>query len=151
MQKEGEGKANVHEALSEAQDKAAALRRMDAQIAVEVMGWHVLGPREACAGIGHVREDGPYDANGREFRPSTHIAYAWLVVEKMREMGWTVLVSASGDEEFHYCRVFKTVPYEDDRTKGKGLRVLDKANDFMETADTAPVAICEVSLEAVND
>lgn len=63
-------------------------------------------------------------------RYSTSIADAWLVVEKMREMGWGFVFNSVGARG---ARAFFT----------KGDRF------FAEDGDTAPLAICLASLQAV--
>jgi hypothetical protein len=66
------------------------------------------------------------------FQPSTNIAHAWLVVEKMREKGCgaTVTVNPRGT----YCAWFNTTYNQRHVAAG----------------DTAPEAICRAALAAVR-
>ena len=73
---------------------------------------------------------------------STDIAAAWLVVEKMQELGYPVLRLSSGDSlgdkwQFHCSDAWRQVSHEEDK-------------DFFANADTAPLAICRAALKALD-
>lgn len=68
----------------------------------------------------------------REFRPSTDIAAAWEVVEKMSEQGITVVVWAWPGGRF-----------------GCDIAVINKAD--LINGDSAPHAICLAALKAVGN
>ena len=59
---------------------------------------------------------------------STDIAAAWMVVERMRELGWFFEVSAECDSQW--------------------VAYFDKERYASEAADTAPLAICRAALRA---
>ena len=69
----------------------------------------------------------------RPFKPSTDIADAWLVVEKMREDGYMVDVSTLDDLEFedYMCAVWS----------------LDGNDNTIVKDEKAPMAICLAALK----
>jgi hypothetical protein len=104
---------------------------IDRRVATEVMGWRV--------------EKGTYwtqSAEGgntwRVIPPfSTNIAAAWLVVERMRELGWAF---ALYDPAFDVDQAKELVRC--DWKKGH--------ESWMFMADSAPAAICAAALAAVK-
>ena len=119
-------------------------RELDARIAEEVMGWEkmCLSYRPETKEYTHWKidtDDGLYhiQASIPEWSPSTQIADAWLVVEKLGKLtGKDVLVEHCADGErlctlgWHYRGIWM--------------------KDIQEKADTAPLAICLAALEAVK-
>lgn len=124
------------------QPELTAGRELDALVAEKVMGWHIvtdfdLRPPEkhwnnakgyVCLVAGNKLNDG---REMKGFSPSTDIADAWKVVEKMRERGLDV-----------YLRFVSTWTAEFDSVSGD-------VNGFAD-ADTAPLAICLAALKAVQ-
>lgn len=69
---------------------------------------------------------------------STHIAAAWLVVEKMREMGYSVCV----ESWIHGGWAAEIIPNEEQfAVHGMGVHSVD---------DTAPLTICRAALAALE-
>lgn len=104
---------------------------IDKRIAVEVMGRTVID----------VPDDGYYivkENNWRypqdSFEPSTNIADAWLVVEKMRELGYWW--------EGYYSNEGHFIMFYNETANGESLPV-----------ESMPMAICLAALQAlgVND
>jgi hypothetical protein len=103
-------------------------RKLDALVAEKVMGWKDKVLTTEDEGIAIIES---FD-NIFKFSPSTNIADAWKVVEKIQEKFWIKLV---GYGEGFICTL-----------TGKGDNTLKTAVD--ET--TAPLAICLAALEAVG-
>ncbi len=132
-----------------------ACRELDALVAEKVMGWQVLTPDETehleevndCMVVVHPNPYGvmryvekSYNYYGYvEWHPSTDIAAAWQVVERMRELGWfsshTDLTIDSGQEwwSWHFTDI---KPPGSTTVKAQG--------------HTAPHAICLAALAAVG-
>jgi hypothetical protein len=75
-------------------------RELDALVAEKVMGWHEA--QTTFNGLWWcVEGDGSYfgrrQARVSEWHPSTNIADAWQVVEKMRADAWDVLIDGTDD------------------------------------------------------
>ena len=100
-------------------------RKLDALIAEKVMGL-IFRKKE---GYPKFDDDVPYY--------STRIEDAWLVVEKLREMGAWINVSIGTHKMFWECR---------------GIINEGKDNEvrFINHAPTAPLAICLAALKAIE-
>lgn len=106
-------------------------RELDAQVAEKVMGW--FKSRED-GGVKHMwrgRDLGLLEADG-EWSPSTRIEDAWMVVEKMREIGWFLTLRV-GEEACHAD--FYRHPAEG-------------VDGVSESAESAPEAICLAAISA---
>ena len=106
---------------------------IDKQIAEKVMGWSVV----------EVPDDGSYIIKENNFRypqypfdPSTNISRAWLVVEKMRELGYSINIEAQQKGKWR-CNI---------------ILIGNEWTTRIETADedTAPMAICLAALQALE-
>ncbi len=106
-------------------------RELDAKVAEEVMGWEIitLGNTDVWA---ERLVDG-WEPKRQNWNPSTQIADAWLVVEKMKN-DWCNLEFMCG----RYQAKFKT-----------GARVIEYKY-YEAQADTAPLAICLAALKAIE-
>lgn len=67
---------------------------------------------------------------------STDIAAAWEVVEKVRELGFDAIVVMHQDR-IPYCQFVKPIDE-------------DNIEEYLGTAETAPLAICRAALKAVT-
>ena len=121
-------------------------RELDALIAEKVMGWAATHedelyiwfndgvpgpPKRFCSDIDYYRE------NPFFWSPSTQIADAWLVVEKLREMGaWISLGAKDGAFNWDFRGIIREE--QDDERR------------FIAHAATAPLAICLAALKAVE-
>lgn len=133
-------------------------RDLDALIAEKVMGWH-RGKGGAIAGPGTGYEWPAYwhdDAGAQQapciedrfagivpWSPSTNIADAWLVVERMRALGWHCEVGTHFIDDSTWWARFGRGYYDryDDHFE----------QDYMQADDTSPMAaICRASLEAIG-
>lgn len=103
---------------------------IDREVALEVMGW--AKPRAALA------LEAYRDAKGSpviSWRPSTDIADAWLVVERMRELGF----------QFNFYDASPPAcPHASFTIVGQQTAGADRF------ADTAPEAICKAALAVVR-
>jgi hypothetical protein len=113
-------------------------RELDALIAEKVMGWKGINSHAAHLEVGQFynRQDGVVIVEHRNrlrmFEPSTSIADAWLVAEKLNEK-WG-----------NWALIFRGT-----------WAVYEYPNDYGEyppdaEADTAPLAICLAALKAVG-
>lgn len=106
-------------------------RELDALVAEKVMG--------ESSGYTHSRDN---DFVVTCSRYSTDISAAWLVVEKLRDIGWSVAVC--GDNGWG-CTFYKV------HTNGSEyIWATWKESHGPINADTAPLAICLAALEAVG-
>ena len=111
-------------------------REMDALIAEKVMGWKKI----VIGGVGWFVKESPlgmsyqYMTQSGDFEPSTDIAAAWQVVEKM---------SSRKDWDEHPVCIVRNYAFKDMWT------VELRDYDFDATAETAPLAICRAALLAV--
>ena len=121
-------------------DEMQAGPEMNALVAEKVMGWTRCS-NEDCQGCDHpiyltggrwiVRVPGrDWDDDDYIFAPSTGISAAWMVVEKMREMGFMFRLQS-----------FDTVGAEFQQPWGFFVS---------SSATTAPPAICKAALKAVE-
>jgi len=114
---------------------------IDREVAEKVMGW-VTTITNHRAGLHMRRSEGVYnDDSGKfvcyklSFTPSTNIAQAFEVVEKMQKGGWKFF-SIEVDDLYNggmWKAVFYTPP-----------------NPFIEYADTPATAICLAALKAIE-
>ena len=124
-------------------------RELDALVAEKVMGWSSqadglywdAGNHRTRLVLGSIiakkrDEMGLENAHGFVFAPSTNIADAWEVVER--------LVSTPGPNGDHHS---VQVDYS-----GDAVVVIDENEDWQVSAiaDTAPLAICLAALKAVS-
>lgn len=113
-------------------------QEMDALVAEKVMGWTIYDPREnpeyyEPGGRVYGQPVGRIDDVAREIpKLSTDIGAAWMVVEKMREMGKYVSV------ECYSGKSHEIFPYICD------------IEDTATNAKTAPWAICVAALREVS-
>lgn len=122
------------------EESREAGRELDALIAEKVMGWTVDPIYRMYTGAGMRHAVG--NNLDTRFNPSTNIAAAWEVVEKMRERGdW---VNLEGDKEGWMVEVWPFTA--DDSWAGGGFY----GEDVKAKADTAPLAICRAALKALN-
>ena len=110
-------------------DTMPAGREMDALVAERVMGWYRVGAMW-CKGANSFAAQAEEVAGcPKIWTPSTDIAAAWEVVEKLREKAWVSVTSGKTGNPC-YCEV--------DVVGGEIWHV---------TADTAPLAICRAALK----
>jgi hypothetical protein len=105
---------------------------LDTAVAVEVMGW-----KRYSNGYGTGVDKSNF-INDARWRPSTNIANAWQVVERMNTLGHLVIFYSGFVENGKY--IVSVYP-----PKLTHLDPLCKVE-----ASAAPRAICEASLEAVR-
>ncbi len=112
-------------------------RELDALVAEKVMGWSDVG--EITIGMTvYVAGHRPEGEQTVVPSYSTDIAAAWTVVERMRELGWRMLLENWVSSDDAYAAFF----HPQDRYRyGNHIGVTD---------DTAPVAICRAALRAVG-
>lgn len=138
--------------LEEIQAKETELDAIDEEIKTKIMGWipepAVSGSLEIPGvknyyeykdGKNYEHRDGMrYEVNdqARLFSPTTYIDDAWKVVEKMRQDGYDVDVTARPKLEYG-CRI---------APRGEFNTPLV----VFEAAETAPLAICRAALKAVS-
>jgi len=101
-------------------------RELDALVAEKVMGWTLSG-RVWIDERGHLQTIEPTSFGS--FEPSSDIAAAWEVVEKMRARGLIVDLTLGAGA---YCRIGGFRPFAEER------------------GATAPLAICLAALKAVQ-
>lgn len=115
------------------------------EVAEKVMGWK----RDIISGLWF--ENDHTIARFKEFNPPTNISDAWLVVERMRELGFTVdidnmtssgVISAPYNELVSYWTVVFEPMYGNPATPPPD-------DHFYGVADTAPLAICQAALKAL--
>ena len=113
---------------------------IDRQVAEQVMGWH-FGKPDYMSTTNLYMNEGWHDKDEKfmyslqDFRPSDFIAYVWLVVEKLREVGWQLELDVQEGAYF--------VP----------VAVRNRANTraFCTAVFTYPEAISRAALEVMND
>lgn len=119
---------------------------MDRMVAEEVMGWEIKRHYQPEGMIFHAREDDAIFVNGEmrwwadAWSPSTNIAHAWGVAEKLRLLvfpckdGWAA-----------------AIPYDaDGEGPAHGEHWIDDSLSHYAEADTAPLAICRCALMAME-
>lgn len=101
-------------------------RELNDLVAVKVMGWKYIDDL-------HWKYNGEFVKDGRPFNPSTNIADAWLVAERMIDRGFEYIVTNELFIGRHCCEF-----------------VLKVNREFRISAcgDTAPLAICKAALKA---
>ena len=108
---------------------------IDKQIAEKVMGgeWESL---DAMTNNNSYKTGEHEFARRINFNPSTNIADAWLVVEKMRELGYSINIEAQQKGKWR-CNI---------------ILIGNEWTTRIETADedTAPMAICLAALSALE-
>ena len=123
---------------------------IDKQIAEKVMGWKYFSHQDYACDTGailpFVSDDcgerslcvftqvSPYESS--KFNPSINIADAWLVVEKMRELGYSINIEAQQKGKWR-CNI---------------ILIGNEWTTRIETADedAAPMAICLAALSALE-
>lgn len=113
-------------------------RELDELIATKVMGWRkeiVYPPTELMPP--YYIWVNPMDSDNclPKFNPSTNIADAWEVVEKMLEQGYDMRLDYLYAHETYICLFDKAIPYY---------------SEGGEYANTAPLAICLAALKTVG-
>jgi hypothetical protein len=131
-------------------------RELDALIAEKVMGWSSqadglywdAGNHRTRLVLGSIiakkrDEMGLENAHGFVFAPSTNIADAWEVVEKLgRWRGFDFMLVMPNPEQTFHLHTYEAGWYEA-TNDGPERRVVSDA-------DTAPLAICLAALKAVS-
>lgn len=123
-------------------DKMQAGASLDRLIAEKVMGWKPIEPygkylinadndtrfviNDECRSL-------PSPPMGDEFYPSTDIAHAWEVIERLRADGWIIWIGPCADNG----------PDWDVQIK-RGTNYHERV-----TAETAPLVICRAALKTV--
>ena len=76
-------------------------RELDAEVAEKVMGWKPLEDSAMYPNHGWAGSDGLFLCHAFDFEPSTDIAAAFQVVEKMRERGYEFSLDSNtaGDKQ----------------------------------------------------
>lgn len=103
---------------------------IDKRIGVERLGWEYIDRL-------HWKKDGQYMCDGTTFEPSTNISDAWLVVERMRELGYFFWIETLAQDCGNYRVTFAI-------TK-------DEYKTHSAISDTAPLAICNAALQALSE
>ena len=116
-------------------------RELDALVAEKVMGYYKATPESIGRGVRCWNKEG--DCATTEFSPSTDIAAAWEVVEKL-----TKNLHEVKDGEW----VLDRLGYLDGQYRcWFAMNVSDDVRwDIFAEADTAPLAICLAALKAVG-
>lgn len=126
-------------------DALPAGRELDALVAERVMGWQLV------PAVNGIESPWWWDANGpvhsmdkSDWRggwyPSTNIAAAWEVVERMGADGW----DAELDQFHNFMHIWDACFRKlDNRDQGQWLELRTGR------ADAAPLAICRAALKAV--
>ncbi len=116
-------------------------QELDALVATEVMGWRRTITGTLCDSWVDARGWptgwGDYDGE-RVFEPSTDIAAAWQVVERLNTLGYDVQV-----DSYEHGTMWSAILY-------KGLRGEGEQIEGPTTFTTAPHAICLAALKAVG-
>lgn len=106
-------------------------QRIDAMVAEKVMGW---SSSLVSFGLGYVDGNGmTVVRNAESWEPTSDMNDAWLVVERMRELGWQVDMDFYPDEK-PGCSLWK-----------RGGQV-----DAYAEEDSMPLAICMASLKVLG-
>jgi len=120
---------------------------IDELIATRIMGWekrqayfHPSNPKYWFDGDSSERQ---IIANA--WRPSTNIAQAWEVVEKMIEKGFYINIGTDDLNQFFCALVYGETSIEED-----GIQKILKEKVFSAEEKTAPLAICLAALKAVE-
>jgi len=115
---------------------------LDALVAEKVMGWRKRYPNDPQLVWYWADATGLFERAKQTWRPSTSIAAAWDVVERMRQLGWTVsLLNRNRKEdqtEFWYC---------DFRPH---TAIVPQDSLWVDHIPTAPYAICLAALRVVG-
>lgn len=111
-------------------DDMPAGPEMDRLVAERVMGWEPKPPR--WNGWWYYEDHRP-DEDSKCFQPSTNIAHAWEVVDRMKIRGDDVCLD--------FYRSHDQWQVSTNAPKGRGSCA---------SADTAPLAICRAALKAVS-
>lgn len=116
-------------------DKLEAGRELDALIAEKVMGWtpHCQNPAHYVEVANSTSEMSVIQEVVAYWRPSTDIAAAWQVVEKLRAAGWFYSLS-DAVEIPEYIVMF----YQPDSPDAQAMD------------ESAPLAICRAALKATT-
>ena len=125
-------------------------REIDRQIAEKVMGWKEKyhGMTDSCRfaysywvdSLGIQQYDTGKGTSLHQFlwQPTTNIAHAFEVVEKMRDNGWTFAICNNNVLGGDYCGEF----WNDEHPMDSG--------EFMKFDNSPAMAICLAALEAVK-
>lgn len=129
-------------------DTIPAGPELDRLIATKVMGWELWNYETEQPAEAHYGSDGfswrlPNGKYGFEFeawkwQPSTNIAHAWEVAEKMRASGLELCIYDAAKPTRHWvvCTALRTM-VEPTTRRGEG--------------ETTPTAICRAALKACGD
>ena len=123
---------------------------IDREVATELMGWTIsdLGERPHSGNYHWIKPNTESDsprfvtAYGNSFYPSTNISDAWLVVEKMRVLGWSITLRENTDASRPIPR--NAIPeWWCMFWRGQYIKIEAEA-------ETAPRAISKAALSALN-
>lgn len=115
-------------------------RALDALVAERVMGWvgggkYWIDPSNPAEMYGAGFTIGNTDYDIPPFKPSTDIAAAWLVVERLSEQGRVLLVKADGNRKYSGALRYTVT-----------INGIDGRFD----SNSAPHAICLAALKALG-
>lgn len=117
---------------------------MNKEVATKVLGWHERTPatEHPRSGKRWYRPDAPHPVVLPNF--SGDIAAAWLVVERLRELGYpTITITASTSHNGYIATIWRS---ETDPLYSTGQYVVSCFDSDL----TAPLAICLAALAAVG-
>ena len=112
----------------------------DRLVAELVMGWHWGQAEDGVATWTRTDSGIAWAVAEPTFSPSTDIADAWMVVEKMKESDWLFAVGNRATGEDHWYCEYDLMRDAVNREPGEDAPFV--------TASTAPLAICRAALLA---
>lgn len=134
------------------QEAGAELDRIVAEAVMgldwgKTAGWWFADP--ACGVTIRFRSDAvsEYD-NWKPWAPSTNIAHAWEVVERMATRGVFISVGPTEADRGESVSGYEAHAYGSHKSERAGL--IDHEGYLDVTAETAPMAICKAALAALK-
>lgn len=118
-------------------------------IAIEVMGWGKSPDKAYDHQSGYISAFGPHIWDGRDFSPSTDIADAWRVVERMRGLGWLIILRPC-DEAFYFDENEIGASAPGWSAEIRRPETDEARPEAFEEDVGAPLAICKAALAAVR-
>lgn len=111
------------------------------EVAEKVNGWHMV--YEDHLGEAWWSDNLGLKISIADWNPAERIDHAWMVVDKLKAMGYYIEIGIHPDESEVYCAL----------VGDKYTGIIDKLKKecFSKSADTAPMAICLAALEAVKE
>jgi len=120
-------------------------RQMDEWVAEYVMGWELSPPlgHDPTTKITYMVGEPPDIAFVEIFMPSKKMESAWDVVEKLKELGFSIIRLSTGDMmgdlwQCHIADAYREIANPGDK-------------DYYANAETPSLAICKAALLAVID